>query len=128
MPSSRATKETHNADSVVLGFREASARDLAHFLRSFAAALAGSDIPVHAQVLLPDVLRHAERLDLKRVAIADACHVSEPTVSRWAAGQVKPHVIVARAAIEVVRDMALRRAQQCEDGAIENASGVRASG
>lgn len=94
-------------------FRSASA-DLVRALRSFAAALGQSEIPARAKELLPEVLRYADRLDLKRVAIADACQVTEPTVSRWAAGTVTPHILVAQAAVRAVYELALEKAHRYE--------------
>jgi hypothetical protein len=76
--------------------------------------LAASDVASHAQDLLPEILRQAEHLALRRVAIADACQMSEATISRWASRQVRPHVVVAKAVIEAIRNMALRQAKLCE--------------
>lgn len=102
---------------VAARFNEGRNRDLAIGLRNLASALAGSEVFEHAQSLLPHVLRQADRFGITRVAIADACHVSEATVSRWASGQISPHMVMARAAIEAIRDMASRHAQQCNEDA-----------
>jgi DNA-binding transcriptional regulator YiaG len=90
---------------------------LAHVLMSFASALEQPQFTTKSQELLPKVLEYAERLQLRRVAIADRCQVSEATVSRWASGRVKPHAIIAGVAIEAVRDLALEKARQYENEA-----------
>jgi hypothetical protein len=94
-------------------FKNASA-DLVRALRSFAAALGQSEVPDRARDLLPEVILYADRLDLKRVAIADACQVTEPTVSRWASGAVTPHILVAQAALRAVYKLALEKAERYE--------------
>jgi hypothetical protein len=122
MPNARRNPETSKQGAVALALlRESSARDLAHALQSFVAALSGTEIPKHAQILLPEALMRADRLGLGRVEIADACEVSEATVSRWASKQVTPHLIVARAAINAIRDMALRKAHESEEQASREA-------
>jgi hypothetical protein len=90
---------------------------LAFVLVSFASALEQPQFTTKAQELLSKVLEYAERLQLRRVAIADRCQVSEATVSRWAAGRVKPHAIIAAVAIAAVRDLALEKAQEYREEA-----------
>jgi hypothetical protein len=117
MASSRKQQGDNGATTsqpVAERFRRENFKELADRLRSFAAKLAGSEIVVHAQDLLPEVLRQAELLSLKRGAIADACDMSEATISRWSSGEVQPHIVVARAAIEAIRNMALRQAKLCD--------------
>jgi hypothetical protein len=107
-------QEVDSSQLAVEEYERENARDLAKRLRSFAAKLAGSQFILHAQQMLPKVLEQAELLDIERVTIADACQMSAATVSRWTAGQVTPHVIVARAAIEAIRAIALQEARICE--------------
>jgi DNA-binding transcriptional regulator YiaG len=79
-------------------------------LKSFGATLSQSMVQERAKELLPRILRKADSLRLKRVKIADRCHVSVATVSRWANGIVVPHILMAKAAIGVVRDLAVEKA------------------
>jgi len=102
-----------NTDGGIAALSEASSQ-LSGALRSFAAALAQSEVPRNAQELLPKVLEFADRVQLNRGAIADACQVSEATVSRWASGRVKPHVIIARVAIEAIQRLANQKASEYE--------------
>lgn len=87
---------------------------LIHALRSFASALNSEEIERQPQELLALVLENADRLRLERVAVADACQVSEATVSRWRSGKVKPHSIIARVAIRAVANLALQKAHEYE--------------
>jgi len=79
-------------------------------LKGFGATLSQSMVQERAKELLPRILRKADLLRLKRVTIADRCHVSVATVSRWANGIVVPHILMAKAAIGVVRDLAVEKA------------------
>ena len=107
------------AENVMLAqFKKEAIQSTVHGLESLAAALSGSEIALYAQKLLPHALQQGERLGLKRVSIADACQVSEATVSRWISGQVRPHKIIARAAIEAIRDLAARNARNYEQEAL----------
>lgn len=93
------------------GLFETTSR-LADALEGFAATLSQSEVLRNAKELLPRTLQLAARFDLQRSAIADACQVSEPTISRWASGQVKPHAIVARVAVEAVARLAVQKAEE----------------
>jgi hypothetical protein len=96
-------------------FRRATALEFASRLRNFAATLGGENIGASALSLLPDVLEQAERLDIGRAAIAEACEVSEATVSRWAGGETRPHAIMARVVLDTIRELALERAEAKEE-------------
>jgi len=105
-----------------LKFMETSA-SLAQLLRSFAGSLEQSEVPARAPGILPKVLEYAERLQLKRVSIADGCQVSEATVSRWAAGKVTPHILVAQVAIRIIADLALEKAREYEQEDLRRVGG-----
>ena len=51
---------------------------------------------------LSQTITEAIARGIRPVAIADACQMSEATVLRWMTGQVTPHEIVARTAIEAI--------------------------
>ncbi|HXP23638.1 MAG TPA: hypothetical protein VN807_05835 [Candidatus Sulfotelmatobacter sp.] len=104
--------------------RLATITNLAHLLTSFAAVLADAKVTEFAGDLLPSALREAEDLRIRRAAIADACQMSEATIARWAAGSVRPHPIVARAALEAICELALRNAKQLEDDAMAIKAGL----
>jgi hypothetical protein len=100
------------SDDPVKRHRRANALDLAHSLEAFAGSL-GSEVMVgHSQELLPDAVLRAEMLGLKRVSIADACHMSLATISRWANGTVRPHKMMARASLEEIAKLALVEAAE----------------
>jgi hypothetical protein len=86
--------------------RDAISDDVRH-LRTLVAILGGSEISSMALELLPDVLARAELLGISRAALADACEVSEATISRWTARITTPHAVMARFALEKVREVAL---------------------
>jgi DNA-binding transcriptional regulator YiaG len=106
-----------DGNRIAAKFNEGMNRGLATGLRTLAAALAGSEVAENAQALLPHAIRQADRFGITRIAIADACQVSEATVSRWASGQIKPHVIMARAAIGEICKIAAQNALRYEETA-----------
>ena len=114
----------HSEDGNVVAarFNEGRNRDLAMGLRNLAIALAGSEVSEHAQALLPHAIRQADRFGITRIEIADACQVSEATVSRWASGQITPHRVMARAAIKAICEMAQRNALQYDEAAASMSS------
>lgn len=79
-------------------------------LKNFGATLSQSQVLDKSQENLPIILKQADGLRLKRIAIADRCQVSVATVSRWANGLVTPHFFIAKAAILAVRDLAVEKA------------------
>ncbi len=89
-----------------------TSRDMSDVLKGFAAALTQSEVLGKAKELLPRALQMSDRFNLERAAIADACQVSEATVSRWASGQVRPHVIFAKIAIETISRLAMEKAEE----------------
>ncbi len=88
---------------------------LAQLLRSFAASLRQSDVPGHAQKLLPAILLYAQDLSIARISIADACQVSEGTLSRWATNKSKPHIVVAQVAVQKIAGLALEKEVEYEN-------------
>jgi hypothetical protein len=95
-----------------LGFE--SSGGLATLLRSLAASLGQKEVPAYAQDLLPEILRHAIMLHIPRVEIADGCQVSEATLSRWASGTTRPHIVLAQTAVQVIAALALKRASELD--------------
>jgi hypothetical protein len=91
-----------------------SKEQLIHSLRSFGSALTHPDAMERAKSILSIVLEQADRLRLDRSFVADACQVTEGTISRWRSGQIQPHPIIARTAIKAVRELALEKAVEYE--------------
>lgn len=111
-------------ESVIsLGLGEVTT-DLIKTLKGFGATLAQSQVQEKAQEFLPKILQKADLLGLKRVTIADRCRVSVPTISRWAAGRVTPHALMARVAIDVIRDLAVEKVLEYQSE-IEQRDGKR---
>lgn len=107
----KKSKQVTESDEVaVLRLKRSNTLEQVSRLESLASALRSDANLVHSRDLMHLFLKQAESCELKRVAIADAFHMSEATISRWIAGEVRPHQILARASLEELARLALAEA------------------
>ena len=80
-------------------------------LEDFAAVLLDDSVEAKADTLLAGILGEAVKLGFERSDLAKACEMTEPTIGRWLSRQVKPHPLVAKAAIRAISKLAQDKSQ-----------------